>query len=230
VTEDQEPPSRSLVSALILGGGSGERFGAPKAFVRLTGITLLERAVTQVLPFAARIVVGVPENELERAKALVCGPEIAIVAGGASRQETVARLLEHAISDYVLLHEVVRPLAAPELFSGVLAAVRQWPAAATWVHASTRDSLALKDGELLGAALPRDRVIRTQIPQAFQRDSLARVLSLARAKGWQETSLAGLYARAGIPVRLVAGDERNLKITYPQDISVAEERIGPADD
>ena len=211
-------PAREEASAILLGAGAGRRLGAgSKAFLEAGGITLLERAVAQVRPHCAEIVIGLRPGEVARGRCLAGGPEITVTRGGASRQETLEILLSRCTGSYVLVHDVARPLAAAGLFAAVLATATRFGAAVPFVALSPRDSLALRDGEFLGAALPRDRILRTQTPQAYRRDLLEDALAKAKEQGIRETSAAALLVRAGHGVRLVPGDPANLKITFPED-------------
>ncbi len=139
------------------------------------------------------------------------------MTGGATRQDTVARLLGAARRPYILLHEVARPLAPPALLAAVIEAAREHGAATPFLPASTRDSVALADGDFLGAPLRRDTVVRLQTPQAFRADLLVEVMRMARIEGWLESSVPFLFARAGHPVKLIRGHPENLKVTYPED-------------
>ena len=225
------PPACSVprdhVSALLLGAGSGIRFGGSKAFLEVEGRTLLERVVEQAQAFSSETIVGLREEELECGARVLHDSRAVLVAGGATRHDTVERLLARATRPLVLLHEVARPLAPPELFAAVLSAAQEFGAAAPYLPASLRDSVALKDGEFLGASLPRDDVVRTQTPQAFRREMLVEVCREAKASGWLEPSVGtvALCARAGHRVRLVPGDPGNVKVTFPEDWERARSKL-----
>jgi 2-C-methyl-D-erythritol 4-phosphate cytidylyltransferase len=214
------------VSALILGAGQGQRIGGrPKAFVEVGGETLVERAVALARPFAAEIIVGLPPEEVEAGRRLLGDGEVIVAAGGASRQDTMARLLARASLPLVLLHEVARPLASAALCGTVLAAAARFGAAMPCLPASRRDAVALREGEFLGETLPRDGVILIQTPLAFRRELLVGVLGQAEEQGWTEASTPALFARAGCPVRLVEGEPDNLKITFAEDLEAARRRL-----
>ena len=214
------------VSALILAAGLGERMGGqPKAFMAAGTSTLLERVVALVRPFAAEIIVGLPEDEVGRGRTLLDGAGTIVAAGGASRQETVSILLAHAGNRLVLIHEVARPFAGPALFAAVLAAADRHGAAVPVLPVSRRDSLALRDGDHFGEPLDRGRVVALQNPQAYDRDILCAAEPAAGAAGLAEPSTANLVARAGTPVHLVPGEPDNIKLTYPEDWDAAFDRL-----
>ena len=222
---DRAPPP-SEVSALILAAGMGERMGGqPKAFIEVGAATLLERVVALVRPFASELIVGLPGDDFERGRDLLASRDIVVAAGGATRQETVSNLLALATRRLILIHEVARPFARPELFAAVLAAAQRHGAATPALPASRRDSLALGDGDWFGAPLARDDVIALQNPQAYDRDMLLGAERAAGENGLAETSTANLVARAGFRVRLVPGDPDNIKLTYPEDWDAALARF-----
>jgi 2-C-methyl-D-erythritol 4-phosphate cytidylyltransferase len=206
------------VSAVILAAGSGDRIGGrPKAFVRLEGRTLLERAMTLVSPFATEIIVGVRPEDLVRAHRLV-PKTVHVVAGGATRQETLSRLLQCCTKPIVVLHEVARPFVTAELLARLLAEVQRHGAAVLYTEISERDSLGLLEGEHLKAILPRRSVVALQAPHAYQRKILLHADRLALRNGWNEEGTAAIVKRAGYKIRLVPGSPDNLKVTYAGDL------------
>lgn len=220
-------PKPDEVSALILAAGEGRRMGdRPKAFLEADGVTLLERVVATVKPFSTEIIVGLRSEDIDRGRRLLAGPDIAVTTGGATRHETVINLLQGATRPLALIHEVARPFAPPELFAAILAAGKNYGAATLYLPESPRDSLAIRDGDAFEAPLPRDRVIRTQTPQAFRREILLDAGRQAREKAWVEpSSTEALVAQAGYRVHLVLGMPDNIKLTYPEDWQVAWARL-----
>lgn len=210
------------VSALILGAGSGVRMGqGPKAFMQLQAQTLLERAILAVEPYCAEIVAGVREADLPLAEELVDGLGLAtrviLVPGGCERQETVTRLVENASCPLVLLHEVARPFARGDSFAAVLAAARQFGAAALYTELRVRDGLALMRNGAFAAPLPRAEVVALQTPHAYLRTTLLDAHMQAQQSGRREDSTVALVQWAGYEVRLLPGCADNIKITYPED-------------
>ena len=215
---DGAGPRADEVSALVLAAGLGERMGGrPKAFLQRCATTLIERAVALVAPFASEIIVGLPPDGLDKGRRLLAGQHAILVAGGVTRQETVTRLLARATLSLVLLHEVTRPSAPPNLFAKVLTAGKEQGAAALYLPPSRRDSLAFKDDDALGAPLARERVIRVQTPQAYRREILLDSDRQGRDQGWNGASTTSLVYRAGYRVHLVPGVRENVKLTYPED-------------
>jgi 2-C-methyl-D-erythritol 4-phosphate cytidylyltransferase len=206
------------VCVLILAAGSGDRLGSrPKAFLRLDGQTLLERAVAIVSPFATEIIVGVRSEDLARARRLV-SKTVHVVAGGATRQETLSRLLQCCTKPIVLLHEVARPFVTPELFERLLREVRRHGAVALYTEVPVRDSLGFLEKQGLKMILPRRSVVALQIPHAYRREILLRADRLAAQNDWNEEGTAAIVKRAGHKIRLVPGSPDNLKVTYLGDL------------
>ena len=212
------------VTALILAAGCGTRLGGlAKATLEYNGGSLLQHAITLVAPFAKHIVVGVRADDVawatEQCRGLADDCIVTCVAGGASRQESLQRLLAAASSTYVLVHEVARPWVEPEVFRQLLVALRRFSAVALYTPLLVRDSLVLmKDGELQ-QSLPRAEVVSVQTPHAYHRSALERAYSLAEQHGWNEESTIALMARAEHRVRLIEGSSQNVKVTYPEDLA-----------
>jgi 2-C-methyl-D-erythritol 4-phosphate cytidylyltransferase len=146
---------------------------------------------------------------------------VTFVPGGERRQASVRRALAAApASELVVIHDVARPLASPDLFRRVIDAARGDGAATAAVPA--RDTVRLVPNGDGGRTLQRTQVRLVQTPQAFRREILERAHETAAAEGWQADDDAELVERLGLPVALVEGEERNLKITTRADLLVAE--------
>lgn len=197
----------------------------PKAFLEMGQQLLVERAVQAVEPFADEIIVGVRPDDVERTRQIL--PErVTVVAGGETRQATVATLTGHATGELVLLHEVARPFATMSLFSRVLEAAAVHGAAALFLPVPVRDSLALVENNKLQAPISRDRVVTLQAPHAYRRELLLETHRVAELNGWVEDGTAALVQRAGYDVYLVPGSVDNLKVTYPEDLGSLQQAAG----
>ena len=222
-------PSRESVTAVILGAGRGDRFGSrPKALMELGGLTLLERAVGLVSPYCGQVIAGLPGELLEEAGRICSLSGVTLLAGGATRQETVARLVQHVRGEFVLLHEVARPFATSAMVERLLDAVRRDGAASLSIPLPVRDGLAVCDGGFLESPLDRDRVVALQTPQAFRRDWLVEACERATCEGWSEQSTTFLLHRCDSRISLVEGDVDNLKLTWPEDWNHAMQRLRDA--
>ncbi len=215
------------VVAIIVAAGRGVRMGAgrPKAFLRLRGPTLLERSVGAFVshPGVNRIVAAVPDTE-EAARLL--GPtsgKVLLVVGGAERQDSVRAALEvlpPAEDEIILVHDAARPLVSREIIDSIIAAARRHGAAVpTLVPTDTIKQIA-PDGAV--ETTPRERLRLAQTPQGFLGPVLREAYVRAARDGVLGTDDAALVERMGGRVALVEGSPRNIKITTPLDLVLAE--------
>jgi 2-C-methyl-D-erythritol 4-phosphate cytidylyltransferase len=215
------------VGAVLLGGGRGERLSRqdPKAFARLDGRTLLERAVSTV-EACSRIegfVVVVPEGWEGRARTIV-GPRdrlADVVAGGETRQDSVRRGLDALPEslDVVICHDVARPMATPRLFDAVIDGLAGADGAVPSLPMA--DTVKRVDDGMVAETVARDGLVLVQTPQAFRREAIIAAHRAAEADGFVATDDAALLERAGFRVAVVPGDPTNIKITRPEDLRVA---------
>jgi 2-C-methyl-D-erythritol 4-phosphate cytidylyltransferase len=203
-------------SALIAAAGAGERLGrGPKAFLTLGGLTLLERAVAALAGLVDEVVVAVPRSHLGAAGSLVPGARI--VAGGASRQESVAILLEETTAELVLVHDVARPFLEPALARRVIEAAAR-SGAASAARAVSDSLVTVAEGR----TVDREGLRAVQTPQGFDRSLLLRAHDAARSAALSATDDAALVRSVGAEVELVDGSPWLFKLTSPQDLAFAE--------
>lgn len=216
---------RMTVAAILVAAGSGSRLGGavPKAFAQVAGRSLLEHAAERFIahPRVREIVVAAPAACLERARELV--PAAVVVAGGPTRQQSVALALA-AVSpgcDAVLVHDVARAFVPAEVIGRVLERLDAGADAAvpTMPVSDTIRGCDPVTGAL-GELVDRSRLLAMQTPQGFRRDVL--VEAHAAADGAAATDDAALVEALGHPVLAVRGDERAFKITVPLDLALAE--------
>ncbi len=212
---------RRKVAALIPAAGSGERLGrGPKAFVEVRGQSLLARSVAALAPHVDEVLVALPAGGT-----LPDGLPARAVVGGASRQESVLRLLEATDAELVLIHDAARPFLGAATVQATLAALRA--SGACTVALPMADTL-LRAGPATGALpLWGERVERAglwavQTPQGGRRDWLLAAHRRAEAEGHAATDDAGLLHWAGHEVTLVAGEASLFKVTAPGDLRLAE--------
>ena len=148
-----------------------------------------------------------------------------MVAGGNSRAESVRRGLD-AVPDsaeVILVHDAARPLASPELFASVVAAVTEGGADGAIPGLAVSDTIkVVDDTQRITATLDRSTLMAVQTPQGF----VAHLLRQAHAGGAEATDDAALVEALGATVRVVPGEPRNLKITTPADLRTAEQFLG----
>lgn len=219
-----------FVSAIIAAGGRGQRFGGsvPKQLLTIGGQSALERSVALFLahPQIDELIVALPaELVFEPPPYLrAAAKPIRIVAGGARRQDSVrnAAMAVADESDLVVIHDAARPFASPALISRTIAAAMESGAALAAMPA--RDTVKRATGTLtpfVGETIPRESVYLAQTPQAFTRRVLRDALALG-GDGADATDEAALAERAGHPVRLVEGEQTNIKLTTPEDLLLVD--------
>ncbi len=144
----------------------------------------------------------------------------AVVEGGAERADSVRAGLEAVESgeELVLVHDAVRPFVSPELIERVVDAADQWGAALPCLP--VKETIKVVDGEWVRSTPQRQTLQGAQTPQGFRRDLLLR--AHAADRGAEATDDAMLVEALGVPVRVVAGEEDNRKLTTPADWAWAQ--------
>lgn len=223
------------VAAIIAAGGRGLRLGAdrPKQFLDIGGRSILEMSVAALAASdrVSEIVIALPEDHLaaesKAIKAAIRRP-LSFVAGGARRQDSVASAFAKTAKDaeVILIHDAARPFVTPDVISRAIDGAKTYGAAIAAIAA--RDTIKqtvagqsdANGARLIRATIPRDTVFLAQTPQAFRRDVLARALTEGAAV--DATDEAMLVERLGLPVHVVEGDQRNVKITTAADLAAAK--------
>jgi 2-C-methyl-D-erythritol 4-phosphate cytidylyltransferase len=223
--------------AVVLAGGSGVRLGGgtPKQLRLLAGRTLVEHCVAafEAAPGVDEIVVVMPAElvgEAERILAGRYGKLSHVIAGGTDRPGSTSRAIDllsrRGENCNVLFHDAARPLVDQRIIADCVAGLTDWEALGVVVP--TTDTIAqLADG-VMTSIPPRESLGRCQTPQGFRLSIIRRAYQLAAADPDAATFTAtddcGIVLRylPEVEVAVVAGSERNLKITYPSDLRIAE--------
>jgi 2-C-methyl-D-erythritol 4-phosphate cytidylyltransferase / 2-C-methyl-D-erythritol 2,4-cyclodiphosphate synthase len=214
-----------FVSAIIAAGGRGLRFGgsSPKQLLTLGGRPILARSVDAFVAcdVISEIVVALPADLAAAPPSYLehRGKPVTVVSGGDQRRASVAnafaRVSERA--EIVVIHDAARPLVSADLIRRTVAAASETGAAIAALRAQDTVKQTNSEGAIT-ATLPRERIYLAQTPQAFRVPVLRDALRLVG----EATDEAMLAERAGHTVRVVDGDPRNLKITTPDDLTMAE--------
>lgn len=218
----------NTVTAVVPAAGSGERLaaGLPKAFYRLGGRTLLERAVDGLLASGVvdHVVVAVPADRLDEAK-LTLGGRAEVVAGGADRRESVRLGLSAAGKPrFVLVHDAARALTPPRLIVRVVEALVAGHQAVV-PALPVPDTIKAVDADGMVVNTPERAALRAvQTPQGFAADLLLRAYQRAGAADF--TDDASLIEHLGDRVYVVDGDPLAFKITHPLDLKLAQAIVG----
>ena len=213
----------SSTAAIVVAAGQGLRAGGvlPKQFALWRGKPLVRHSVEAFMrAYVARIVVVIPRDSESVAGDALAGLDVKLVAGGATRQDSVAaglaRLAESPPAA-VMIHDAARPELSSSVIARLLAALENAPGAVPVL--AVVDSL-YREGT---GPVSRNSLHRIQTPQAFQFAAI-----VAAHRRWSGATTAGDDAEvaraAGLEVALVEGDERLRKVTYPADLDVSPQQ------
>jgi 2-C-methyl-D-erythritol 4-phosphate cytidylyltransferase len=218
------------VAVIIPAGGSGKRLGGvlPKQFLRLgdTPILVASVRIFERLPEVREVVVVAPAAYVKRTTRLLkdarCRKVSCVITGGRERQDSVRLGLERlsAAPDVILVHDAVRPLVSTRVIHRVIMAAKKYGAAVVGVPVKDTTKLEGKKG-FYTKTLPRHLLWAVQTPQGFLFSLFRHAHVKAAAAGVLGTDDAALVERLGIPVRIVEGDQRNIKITTKDDLALA---------
>lgn len=220
---------------MVVAAGRSERFGRPKQWEELGGRPMLAWSLAAARSVADGVVLVLPEEHAARradneqtsrcladtvVQARIPPPlPDAVVAGGATRSASVRAGLFAVPEDaaIVVVHDAARPLASPELFASVVEAVSGGAAGAV-PAIPVSDTIKRVSGARVVETLDREVLVAVQTPQAFS----VEVLRRAHETSADATDDASLVEALGLEVAVVPGDPRNLKVTYPLDLEIAE--------
>jgi 2-C-methyl-D-erythritol 4-phosphate cytidylyltransferase len=225
------------VTAILPAAGLGTRMGAetPKQFLALDGVPVLLFTLRRLAACTAitDFIIATRAEEIDSLTASVSEEKFSrpvhVVRGGDTRQDSVANALTHVSpeTELILVHDAVRPLVTVSQIERVIAEAEACGAAILGIPAMDtvkevkRASLP-NDVALITATIPRERVVLAQTPQVFSAFLLIQAFAQARQDGVTASDEAGLVERTGHDVHVVVGSERNLKITRPGDMELAE--------
>lgn len=221
------------IFALIPAAGMGKRMGAGsnKQYLLLNGVPILAHTlrVFQDAPFIEAIYLVTPEQEIP-----FCQSEVverygfskvrAIVPGGAERQHSVLNGLNAMVGveqdDLVLIHDGVRPFVAIDALKRAATTAHEFGGAV--VAVPVKDTVKVARDGIITDTPPREQLWLAQTPQAFRFGLIREAHASAAAEGFLGTDDASLLERQGWQLRIVMGDYRNIKITTPEDMALAE--------
>lgn len=223
--------SPKKVYAIVLAGGSGERFGneVPKQFKKVAGKTVIEHTLSifdedQLID---EIFVVVNPNFRYLMEEIVLRNSYKkvskILSGGNTRQES-SRIGVFSIPDdnsYVLIHDAVRPFVTHKIIREIVASLERYESIDTCV--SSPDTIVKVDGEEIMEVPDRKKLMLGQTPQGFRTNIIKKAYELYEQKPFETTDDCSLILKYGLgKVGIVGGDRFNIKITYPEDIYLAD--------
>jgi 2-C-methyl-D-erythritol 4-phosphate cytidylyltransferase len=203
-----------LVWTIVVGGGTGSRFGRLKQYEMIGEERVIDRSRRIAEEVSDGVVVVVPADDAEREGA---------VAGGATRSESVRGGLDAvpATATVICVLDAARPLASADLYERVVRAVAEGADAAI-PGVAVSDTIKVVDAGRVVATPDRSTLVSVQTPQAFRAD----VLRGAHRSEATATDDAALVEAAGRPVVVVEGEADNMKITRPADLEWVRTVVG----
>ena len=225
-------PARKLLKlqpcgAVIVAAGSATRMGGiDKVMANLGGEPMIARTVRAFQNCdAITSIVIVTREDLIRPISDLCRDMkkvAAVVAGGKSRQESVHLGLNALPKGTKLaaVHDGARPLVSWQVIDRVVRAANTYGAAAPAIP--VKDTIKVVQGRLVKETPDRSSLMAVQTPQVFDFDLLRGALRKAEEDGAQVTDDCSAVERTGMRIKIVEGDERNLKVTTPMDLKIAE--------
>lgn len=218
-------PETVPVYLVIPAGGKGLRMGGgvPKQFRPWNGRPLLQATVDAFfgpgMPAISLVVLAVPEEYLATARAWHFPAAALVVAGGATRQDSVAAALAALPEEpdaAVLIHDAVRPFPPAEPIHDAISSLSEWDGAVLGEASTDTLKQVDQDGRIL-ATVPRERIFRAQTPQVARLGAWRRAFDAALRDQFQGTDDVSLLERLSLKVKLVPSPASNLKLTTPED-------------
>jgi 2-C-methyl-D-erythritol 4-phosphate cytidylyltransferase len=222
--------------AVVLAGGAGERFGTrvPKQLLPFAGRPLIEHSVAAFdeAPGVDSVLVVMAASHAGQAREVLAPGGYrklaGVIPGGSSRVESTRRAIEAlgGTECDVLFHDAARPLVDQRIIADCVAALAAHRAVGVAVPSS--DTIAVVSDGVMMSMPRRDSLVRLQTPQGFRLSVIRRAHELAAADprfgDLPATDDCGIVLRylPEVRVHIVPGSERNMKITFPRDLAVAE--------
>ncbi len=213
-----------------------------KQFTELGGTPILIHSLRKFAAIEAvsEIWIALREGEIagfrarvEREAKDVLKKRVELVVGGEHRQQSVESALNSVAAtahddDIVLVHDAVRPLVTGEIIQEVIEAAKKYGAAIAGLPAvdTVKQVERTAEGALIKATIPRAGIVMAQTPQGFRYGVIKKAFDEASADGFLGTDEASLVERSGHDVAVVMGSPRNIKITTPADMELAEFYLG----
>lgn len=211
-------------TAIIVAAGTGSRFRSetPKQFLELAGKPVVVHAIERfaAAPSVDAIVVVVTSENVPRLGGLSVAKPIRIVTGGATRAESVSNGVSSVEDDGILVavHDGSRPFVSVDEIERTIAKARDVGAAC--LVSPVTDTIKTISGDEISGTLDRERLRRALTPQVFRIE----ILRQAFEEGDLSDSVTDecyLVEKLGHPIAIVEGSSRNIKITYPEDLALA---------
>jgi 2-C-methyl-D-erythritol 4-phosphate cytidylyltransferase len=226
-------PAAGLGTRMVGAAKDSAKPALSKQFTELGGIPIIIHTIRKFvdLPDVDEIYIALRKTEQEHFRPRLeqerFAKQIRLVEGGEHRQESVANALaavNASDDDIILVHDAVRPLVTPEIVRQVIEQVKKTGAAIAGVPAvdTIKQVERTADGAVITTTVPRERAVLAQTPQGFRFSVIKKAFDEATNDGFTGTDEASLVERMGGEVAVVMGSPRNMKITTPADLELAE--------
>ena len=219
-------PAKSCGAIIVAAGSAARMGGIDKVMAPLQDEPMIVHTVRafQKNPLIRQIVVVTREDLVQEITELCVGMDkvMAVVEGGADRQASVEAGLE-ALSNrlqMVAVHDGARPLVSQEVIDRTVRAAHSYGAAAPGIP--VKDTIKEVIGGVVVETPDRSKLFAIQTPQVFDRDMLEGALYKARKDNATITDDCSALERIGMSVKIVEGDERNIKVTTPMDLKLVD--------
>lgn len=210
------PPDAASVWGIVVAGGSGSRFGGPKHSMELQGRPLWSWGRDTLVDAGVSHVV-------------VVGPVPGGIPGGNRRRDSVAAGLAEIPDDveYVVVHDAARPLASTAMVRALIETLLSRDADGVVPAVPVRDTLkVVDDNDIVSGTVARDHLVAVQTPQGFAAKALRAAHSALEGSFSDD---AGMIEANGGRVVMIAGDPRNLKVTFPEDLALVRALVATGD-
>ena len=218
-----------MLTAILVAAGDSRRVGFDKLFATIAGRPVIAHTIDafERADCVAEIIVVARKDRLDEFKAIVRDGNFkkvrSIIPGGKHRQDSVRAGLDHleAGAKYVAVHDAARPLITTKQIERVFEQCRTHGAAA--LAEPVNDTLKRADDDLVVASsVDRDQLYAMQTPQVFERQLIKDAYRAVYGQNLSVTDEVSAVERLGRKVVLVLNEDFNFKITYPQDLALAE--------
>jgi 2-C-methyl-D-erythritol 4-phosphate cytidylyltransferase len=217
---------KNVIEAVIVAGGSGKRMGdVYKQFSLIGEKQLFLYSVEKFLEYGVkRVILVVPEKKVAQIKEEIApfNNKIKVVKGGERRQDSVYNGFKETSEEIILIHDAVRPFVSIALIDRVVKSVKEFGVCAPGIP--VRDTLKIfKNHEILWTRA-RTNLIQVQTPQGFRRNILEHIVSLFSTYSF--TDELAFAEKLNYGIKWVEGDPFNIKVTYPEDMKLAQAIAG----
>ncbi len=209
------------IKAIIVSAGNGKRVGGdlPKQYLKIDGIPILAKTIQRFheVDIIDEVIVVISQKHqkyFDKFILPIIQKEVVIILGGKTRRESVYEGLKHTGSeDLVLIHDGARPFITYELIIKIINGVKHFGAAAPGMKVT--DSIWEKNNKVISGVQNRDNFLKAQTPQGFFTKDIIKNYEKVKKEPSDDVELA---VNNGLKVRIVEGDEKNIKITTMNDI------------